>query len=67
MGRLPAAGGARLVVIAAAGGYGKSTLPAQWRADVREQRAPAWLSVEGLGQDPVRLWTGVLGAVGRSA
>ncbi|WP_066945632.1 LuxR C-terminal-related transcriptional regulator [Microtetraspora fusca] len=64
--RLLAARGARLVVIAAPGGYGKSTLLAQWRADARERRALAWLSVSRQENDPVRLWTGILRAIGRA-
>ncbi|MGW3351762.1 LuxR C-terminal-related transcriptional regulator [Nonomuraea rubra] len=64
VGRLLAAREARLVVIAAPGGYGKSTLLAQWRADARERRAMAWLSVGRQDNDPVRLWTGILRAIG---
>ncbi|MEV0613482.1 LuxR C-terminal-related transcriptional regulator [Nonomuraea sp. NPDC050404] len=64
--RLLAAAGVRLVVIAAPGGYGKSTLLAQWRADARERRALAWLSLDGLDNDPVRLWTRILAAVGQA-
>lgn len=66
VGRLLAAREARLVVIAAPGGYGKSTLLAQWQADTRERRALAWLSVRGQDNDPVRLWTGILRALGRA-
>jgi LuxR family maltose regulon positive regulatory protein len=64
--RLGAAGGARLVVVAAPAGYGKSTLLAQWTAREDMRPAPAWLSLDGLDNDPVRLWTGVLLALGRA-
>ncbi|MEU5869157.1 LuxR C-terminal-related transcriptional regulator [Nonomuraea sp. NPDC047529] len=66
VGRLLAARGSRLVVIAAPGGYGKSTLLAQWRADVREWRALAWLPVGRQDNDPVRLWIGILRAIERT-
>ena len=64
--RLSDAPGARLALIRAPAGWGKSTLLSQWRSTEEERRAFAWVTVDPSDSDPVRFWTYVLEAV-RSA
>jgi LuxR family transcriptional regulator, maltose regulon positive regulatory protein len=54
---------ARLVLLAAPPGYGKSTLLAQWAADPGESRRFAWVALEPEDDDPAALWTHVHRAV----
>jgi len=43
-------------LICAPAGYGKTTLIAQWEAADRERTPFAWISLDELDSDPVRLW-----------
>jgi len=54
---------ARLILVSAPAGAGKTTVLASWRADPAEQRPFAWLSLDGRDNDPVRFWTYVLAAL----
>jgi LuxR family maltose regulon positive regulatory protein len=53
---------ARLVLVAAPPGSGKTTLMAEWAAASRSQ-AFAWLSLDAGDDDPVQFWTGVIEAL----
>src|SRR5207244_3412573 len=53
---------ARLVVVGAGAGWGKTTLLAQWCA--RGDADFAWLSLDGADNDPVRFWAYVIAALG---
>jgi LuxR family maltose regulon positive regulatory protein len=55
--------GARLILVSAPAGAGKTTVLASWRADPAEQRPFAWLSLDSRDNDPVRFWTYVLAAL----
>ena len=55
--RLCEAGDAKLALIRAPAGWGKSTLLAQWRAAERAQRPFAWLTLDSSDSDPIRFWT----------
>lgn len=54
---------ARLILVSAPAGAGKTTVLASWRADPAEQRPFAWLSLDARDNDPVRFWTYVLAAL----
>lgn len=54
--RLIASAAARLVLVDAPAGFGKTTLVAQWRASKMESRRFAWLSLDDGENDPSRLW-----------
>jgi LuxR family transcriptional regulator, maltose regulon positive regulatory protein len=54
---------ARLILVSAPAGAGKTTVLASWRADPAEQRPFAWLSRDSRDNDPVRFWTYVLAAL----
>jgi len=54
---------ARLILVSAPAGAGKTTVLASWRADPAEQRPFAWLSLDDRDNDPVRFWTYVLAAL----
>lgn len=62
--RLVDGNGKRLVLVAAPAGYGKSTLIAQWRMDLRERRAFAYVTLDHRDDDPGSLWTAILVALG---
>jgi LuxR family transcriptional regulator, maltose regulon positive regulatory protein len=51
-----AASAAKLVLIEAPAGFGKTTLAAQWRASASEERRFAWVSLDRGDDDPGRLW-----------
>jgi len=53
---------ARLVVVGAGAGWGKTTLLSQWCA--RGDADFAWLSLDGADNDPVRFWAYVIAALG---
>ncbi|MFG2006263.1 LuxR C-terminal-related transcriptional regulator [Spirillospora sp. NPDC048911] len=58
---------ARLVLVCAPPGYGKSTLVAQWLDSQEETRPYAWISLDRADDSPERLWAAVeqgLGEVG---
>jgi ATP/maltotriose-dependent transcriptional regulator MalT len=54
---------ARLILVSAPAGAGKTTVLASWRADPAEQRPFAWLSLDSRDNDPVRFWNHVLAAL----
>lgn len=54
---------ARLILVSAPAGAGKTTVLASWRADPAEQRPFAWLSLDSRDNDPVRFWGYVLAAL----
>ena len=54
---------ARLVLIEAPAGFGKTTLAAQWRSFAVESRPFAWISVDHGDNDPGRLWGHVVAAL----
>jgi LuxR family maltose regulon positive regulatory protein len=55
--RLSDAPQARLALIRAPAGWGKSTLLAQWRAAEQGHRPFAWLTLDSADSDPTRFWT----------
>jgi LuxR family maltose regulon positive regulatory protein len=64
-GRLSSSDGGRLTLVTASPGAGKSTVLAQW-AGRDKGHAFAWLTLDPADNDPVRLWTHVLAALGRA-
>ena len=65
LGRLAAPSPARLTLVCAPAGSGKTTLVAQWAGWPGEQRPFAWLSLDPEDGDRVRLWDGIIAALGR--
>ena len=61
--RLRAAPLAKVTLVCAPAGWGKSTLLSEWRADAREQRPFAWVSLDQADNDPLRFWTYVIEAL----
>jgi len=57
---------ARLVLVDAPAGFGKTTLVAQWRLSPAESRAFAWVSLDSGDNDPGRLWWHVVSALDRA-
>jgi LuxR family maltose regulon positive regulatory protein len=57
---------ARLLLIDAPAGFGKTTLVAQWRSSPGESRAFGWVSLDPGDNDPARLWRHVVWAVQRA-
>jgi LuxR family maltose regulon positive regulatory protein len=57
---------AKLVLIDAPAGYGKTTLVAQWRGSATEDRPFAWVSLDPDDNDPVSLWSHVAHALHRA-
>jgi LuxR family transcriptional regulator, maltose regulon positive regulatory protein len=64
VGRLERAS-ARLILVDAPAGYGKTTLVAQWRGSATEDRRFAWVSLDPDDNDPVSLWSHVAHALHR--
>jgi LuxR family maltose regulon positive regulatory protein len=64
--RLADARDARLVVVSAPPGYGKTTLIAEWAASPAEVRSFAWVRLEEADDDPVSLWTAIVTALDRT-
>jgi LuxR family maltose regulon positive regulatory protein len=56
----------RLVLVDAPAGFGKTTVVAQWRARVTEDRRFAWISLDRGDDDPARLWLHVVSALQRA-
>jgi len=71
--RLHAARDARVVLVSAPAGFGKTTLVAQWLADpsgealADEPRAVAWLSVDARDNEPAVFWRYVVAALRTAA
>ena len=61
-----AASTARLVLIEAPAGFGKTTLAAQWRASMSEKRRFAWVCIDRGDDDPGRLWWHITHALQRA-
>ena len=61
-----AAAAAKLVLIEAPAGFGKTTLAAQWRASTSEERRFAWVSLDRGDDDPGRLWWYIAHALQRA-
>ena len=57
---------AKLAVVEAPAGFGKTTLVAQWRASPMEKRRFAWLSLDIGDDDPGRLWPHVAHSLQRA-
>jgi LuxR family transcriptional regulator, maltose regulon positive regulatory protein len=57
---------ARLTVVVAPAGWGKTTLLSQWAHDPAETRGVAWVSLDEADDHPVRFWTYVLTALQRT-
>jgi LuxR family maltose regulon positive regulatory protein len=56
-------GPARLVLVDAPAGWGKTRLLAEWRAAVVQHTAVAWLSLDAADNDPVWFWSYVVEAL----
>ena len=57
---------AKLVLVDAPAGFGKTTLVAQWRSSAAETRPFAWVSLDRGDSDPARLWWYVVSALTRA-
>jgi len=57
---------AKLVLVDAPAGFGKTTLVAQWRASAMESRPFAWISLDRGDNDPARLWWYITHALQRA-
>ncbi len=57
---------AKLVLVAAPAGFGKTTLVAQWQLSPAESRPFAWISLDPGDNDPGRLWWHVACALQRA-
>ena len=57
---------ARLVLVDAPAGFGKTTLVAQWRSRTAENRPFAWVSLDRGDDDPSRLWWYIVTALQRA-
>jgi LuxR family maltose regulon positive regulatory protein len=57
---------AKLVLVDAPAGFGKTTLVAQWRSSPAETRPFAWVSLDRGDSDPARLWWYVVSALTRA-
>ena len=58
---------AKLILVEAPAGYGKSSLVAQWRANPAEGRRFAWVSADSRDNDVVRFWWHVVAALQRAS
>src|SRR3954468_22339028 len=54
---------ARLVLVSAPAGFGKSTLVTEWRVAADETRPFAWVALEPAHNDPVSLWTAIVSSL----
>jgi LuxR family transcriptional regulator, maltose regulon positive regulatory protein len=57
---------AKLILVDAPAGFGKTTLVAQWRASAMESRPFAWISLDQGDNDPARLWWYITHALRRA-
>ena len=67
MDRIDATGSARLLLIAAPAGWGKTTTLAAWSRRTAESADVAWLSLDPADDDPARFWAYVATALSRAA
>jgi LuxR family transcriptional regulator, maltose regulon positive regulatory protein len=61
-----AAGDAKLVLVHAPAGFGKTIAVAQWRAAETQDRAFAWVSLDPGDDDPVSLWSHIIFSLQRA-
>jgi LuxR family maltose regulon positive regulatory protein len=61
--RLERAADARLLLVSAPAGFGKTTLVGEWLDDVTDQTAVAWLSLDERDDDPATFWAYVLASL----
>jgi LuxR family maltose regulon positive regulatory protein len=61
--RLDQAVQARLTLVSAPAGFGKTTSLAAWLDSAKETRSVAWLSLDPSDDDPVTFWTYVIAAL----
>src|ERR1700757_5126452 len=61
-----AAGDAKLALVHAPAGFGKTIAVAQWRAAENQDRAFAWLSLDPGDDDPVSLWSHIVFSLQRA-
>jgi len=66
VGYLAGGSSARLVLVAAPAGSGKTIAVAQWAASTIEDRPFAWVSLDRGDNDPARLWLHVVSALQRA-
>jgi len=57
---------AKLVLVEAPAGFGKTILVAQWRSAASDNRPFAWVSLDQGDDDPARLWWHVVSALERA-
>jgi LuxR family maltose regulon positive regulatory protein len=57
---------AKLLLVDAPAGFGKTTVVAQWRLSPAESRPFAWVSLDSGDNDPGRLWWHVVSALDRA-
>ena len=62
--RLRQGSAARLILVSAPPGFGKSTLLAEWARDPSAGRLVAWLSLDASDGDPATFWSYVVAALG---
>jgi len=67
VGALIAGAQARVTLVAAAPGSGKTSLLSEWHADPRDNRPFAWISLDAADNDLVRFWDGVFAALQTTA
>jgi ATP/maltotriose-dependent transcriptional regulator MalT len=58
---------AKLILVDAPAGFGKTTLVAQWRARAARQRRFSWVSLDRGDNDPARLWRHIVEALLRAS
>ncbi|MGD9573338.1 MAG: hypothetical protein AB7V62_15760 [Thermoleophilia bacterium] len=63
--RIDAAPGARLILVAAPAGWGKTTALADWQRRARPGGDVAWVALDALDDDPVQFWSYVAEALAR--
>ena len=61
------ASAAKLILVDAPAGFGKTTLVAQWRASAMQEQRFAWVSLDRGDNDPARLWGHVVEALQRAS
>lgn len=64
--RLSRSSKARLTIVTAPAGFGKTTLLTQWLSEITDT-AVAWVSLDEADNDPVRFWTYVITALQKAA
>lgn len=65
--RLSQGAGAKLTLVSAPAGFGKTTVLAEWCASAGQERSVAWVSLDADDRRPASFWTYVTTAVARHA